>query len=214
MNLLTQRPLRLFCDLASPNQALEKITSQPPVIMRGSPTVFQLGIGRNRALFAEIASDIASLTVQVRATSDPSSAVLMEQSISAGFNDTLTEANWNSGEDEHAEIAFTDAEANQTPGDYWLAIWFDDLAGNSVPLCFGKITVKESGAGTNGVPPDPVDQYYTKTEIDVLFAAMAIASDAVRISNGFLQLKDQASGNWRSVWLNAGALQVGPEVAP
>lgn len=63
-----------------------------------------------------------------------------------------------------------------------------------------------------GDEPTPAEPgFYTKTEIDELLAP---TNGAYRLKDGFLQLKDQTSGNWRKAWLNAGALTLSEEIAP
>lgn len=206
MNLTTNRPLRLLCDLGSPDQVLEQSTKQPPVLVRGSAVVFELALARYGTLFAGISAAIDSLTLQVRASSAPSSDVLMERSITEGFNDSLTEAQWNAFTAQHCAIEFTGAETALAAGDAWLAIWFTTPGGEIVPVAFGTLTIAESGAGVNGTPADPVTQYYTRTEADARFLLRSPENAAFRFTrdiagNAVFQLKNDTTGNYQTVFV-------------
>ncbi|MBA4136771.1 MAG: hypothetical protein C0518_05590 [Opitutus sp.] len=207
MNLTTFRPIRLLCDLASPNSVLEHGQTQPPVLIRGAAVEFQLGLARNRTLFAEISAAIASLTLQVRESSDPSSTVLLERSINEGFNDALTESAFNAGTAEHCAIAFTAAECMIAAGDVWIAIWFTTAGGETIPVAFGELSVKESGAGVTGTPAEPVEQYYTRTEADARFLLRSPEDAAFRFTrdiagHAVFQLKNNTTGDYQTVFID------------
>lgn len=215
--LVTRRPLRIFCDLGSSDHLVEQASGSAPVIARGSPTVFQLALGRYGLVFSAVASQIASLTVQVRDGAAAGSGVRMEKTIASGFVDTLTQATWQDRTAQHCEVGFTAAECNVQPGDYWLALWFTTAGGEQVTLGYGPLSIIEDGAGAAGSPPvlDPL--YYTKTEIDALFARLVPANSLYRIkvdgTGVYFQLKDNGTGGWRTVWFQNGVLQAGPSEA-
>src|SRR5882762_10419683 len=105
--LLAFRPIRILCDLANPNYVREQRTGQPPSIVRGSPTVFQIGLALDGAIATGVAALVTSLHLQVRASADPSAAPLMDGSVlTADIDDDLTQADWTAKSDQHAAIEF------------------------------------------------------------------------------------------------------------
>ncbi len=212
-SILAYRPLRLFCDFGNPNRVLDQRTNLPPVLTRGSATGFELGLGVDGALFSgAISGTASSLTVQLRASEDPASAISLEGSVAAvALNDALTQAAWDGKTAQHALVQFATTECNIAAAKYWLAIWMTTPAGQKIIVLAGYITVVENGAAI-GSTPATVAPGYSTTEADARFAQLNPALGAYRVKDTgtgvFLQLKDSATGLYSTVFLTGGVLQI------
>jgi hypothetical protein len=210
-SILAYRPIRLLCDLSNPNLVLEQRTGLPPVIVRGSPTVFQIALALDRLVCDGVAALAESISIEVRASADPTEEPLMSKSItSVAINDALTQSEWAAKTAQHAAFEFTAAECNIEAGEKWLTVWFVKENGDAVPCAFGKIKVTEDGAGDPGDPDVLDSDYYTRAEADARYARQAITDGAFRVSadGKFIQLKDSGDGLWRSIWFANGVLQM------
>lgn len=213
MSVIPSRSLRLACDLGNPYAALDPRTNQHPAAIRGADLLLQLAAFRDGAIVSEV-NNYDSLTAIVRAIAVDGSlgAVQFSEAIAGGELGPCTLADWRAGVDQHAEIPIDGADLALAAGRYKLTVYGITAAGVLVPWAHATLTIADVGL-VDGAPPAPADQFYTKTEADGLFARRTPASGAFRVSgNGqFIQLKDSASGKWRSTWLTNGVQQWGPE---
>lgn len=216
--ILSYRPLRLFCDVGNPNRVLDQRTALPPIITRGSATGFELALGVDGEVFTGAISGTAdTLSYQVRDSSDPASTLRLEDTIAgADLNDALTQAAWNARTAYHARSIQSAAQCNIAAGTYWLTVWFATDAGDKTIVLSGPVTVVEDGAGL-GTTPDDLPLGYTTAEADALFIPRTPALGTFRVITNedgtFWQLKDSATGLWSTIWLDSGALQIGPGTA-
>ncbi len=212
--MITSRSLRLACDLGKPEAALDPRTNLPPAALRGADLLLQLAAFRDGAIVADV-SNYDSLTVVVRAvTNGIVGAVQFSEAIAGADLAACLEAAWRDGSDQQGEIAIDGDDLDLAQGTYKLIVYGITGAGVLVPWAHCTLTIADVGL-VDSAPPDPADQHYTKTEADALFLRRTPPGGAFRLSsNGqFVQLKDSATGLWRSMWLENGVTQFSDEEA-
>lgn len=213
MSAITTRSLRLACDLGRLDAALDPRTNLPPAALRGADLLLQLAAFRDGAIVDDV-SNYDTLTAVVRALNADGTlgAVQFSTAIAGAALGACTEVDWKAGTDQHAEIALNGDNLNLGAGRYKLAIYGITTAGVLVPWAHVALTVVDAGF-VDGTPPTPSSDYYTKAQADAAFLRALPTDGAFRLSGDglFIQLKDSATLKWRSIWLAAGALQMGPE---
>lgn len=218
MSTIPIRSLRLACDLGRPNAALDPRTNLSPIALRGADLLLQLAAFRDGAIVSDV-SNFDSLTAILRAVNDDGSfgAVVFSEAIAGAALTACTQDAWDAATGQHASISISGDDLNIAAGRYKLSVYGITSATPSVlvPWASTVFTINDVGL-VDGTPPDPADQYYTKTEADALFLKLAPAAGAYRVKtygdgSVFLQLKDSATGKFRSFWLENGVEVYGPE---
>ena len=123
MSAIAPYPIRLFCDLAAPNNLFDLNRSAAPSFYRGDDIEIDIGIGEGGALLAPtIASSgtggIASVTAQLFAAENDTNAPMMSGTVlAASMNLTLTQVNWNAGgsANSHAQFIFPNSQTAVEP---------------------------------------------------------------------------------------------------
>lgn len=214
MATLPRQRIRLRLDTASPAPALDERTSAAPEIWRGTDVQFELGVYRGADLLS--VANFASLTLEVKTnTPEGVTGAALLQGTDASPDDTLDAATWADETKQHALIAFTGAESNLDLGTgnlaatFWLAVYAtttDDPA-RTIVLGSARLTLRESGAGFGGPVPNPVTEFYDKTETDSLLAQTAQVRFGITglTGGGASDLDGQATGSGGSGDFSPGA---------
>jgi hypothetical protein len=173
---VTPYPIRLFCDIATPNNLFDLNRSQAPYFYRGDDIELDIGIGANGALLAPTlpssgAGGIASVTAQLFAAENDTNSPMMSATVLAGaMNLTLTQTNWNAGgsANSHAQILFPNSQTGvnlngQASVNYWLRITAltTDTAPKLITLLNGPITVKDGPDTQLSAPPLAGARFFT-----------------------------------------------------
>jgi hypothetical protein len=175
MKILTNSRLRIRVDAGSFDNPIDVLHGGIPQYWRGNDLRVEFGIFADGDVVD--VSQFSGITVEVRAlNNDGGAPAAGTQPLLSGecvaLNDAMTQASWESGEAQHGILNFSADETNLLPGDYWLSIWAK--TGGDVPKIFtlgaGLVHVLEDGGGLGGgVPPAPLEQYYTADEADLRF---------------------------------------------
>lgn len=211
MSALSANILRLICHADRPDRVLDQRTAQAPAILKGFHYTVQLGVFIDGALLDSVANwDSVTLEVRALAAGVPTGAALLTKTVSTGFA-VPTSSDWLAKLAQHASLSLTADETSLDAAELWLAVHVLTAAGEKFFLAYGNFKVIESGQ--TGDPQDNAAAYYTLAESDALFAQRAPADGGFRISSDglFVQLKDSATGKFRSIWFAGGALVTGPE---
>lgn len=209
--MITERSLRVACDLGKPDASLDPRTNNFPIAIRGADLLLQLAAFRDGAIVDDV-SNYETLTAIIRSVNDDGSlgVVIASEAIAGAALAPCTENAWDAGTGQHAQLSFDGDDLNIAGGNYKLIAYGITTAGVLVPWAHCTFKVLDVGL-VDGAPPEPASDYYTRAEADTLFTALGGGSSAVRISaNGaFIQLKDEATALWHSLWVKNGALQIG-----
>ncbi|MGA2176242.1 MAG: hypothetical protein ABSH38_14800 [Verrucomicrobiota bacterium] len=164
---LTPLPIRLFCDLAAPQNLLDLNRSAAPYFFRGDDVEIDIGIGQGGSLLTGLASagagGIASVTCQLFAAENDSNAPMMSGTVlAANMNLSLTQSEWtnNSAPFYHAAFVFPNSQtgvslSGQATIGYWLRITAQTTDGTpkTITLLNGPIMVKDGPISTASAPP-------------------------------------------------------------
>lgn len=146
MSIVTARPIRLKCDLASPHHVRDERTGLPPVAVRGAALNVQCGLFVQTAIVDD-KSNYDAATLKIRELS--SDGVIGDVAVSAAVaGAALTDCNaaaWAAGSGQHAQFALTTAQLTLAAGEYWLVICGETAAGEIVVWAAGKIRVADQG---------------------------------------------------------------------
>jgi hypothetical protein len=154
------------------------------------------------ALFSQgdLVTDISnydSMTCEIkRSLEEKTGLALMAQTIASGsLNGTLTQTDWDAGDEDdcHVKFTFTGAEADldllgEDSAQLWMVI--SGLRSDGEPVTFGctQILVEEDGRGT-GTPAGVVSPtYYTAAQSDARFA---LSVNLTTINNNITTLQGQ-----------------------
>jgi hypothetical protein len=166
---LTPLPIRMFCDLASPNSLNDlNRNSQPPYFYRGDDIEIDIGIGESGSLLTSL-SNLASVTCQLFAAENDPNAPMMSGTTSS-INTGLTQAEW-SGDTApyfHAAFIFPNSQTGVSLGgassvNYWLRMTAqtNDSPAKTITLLNGPITVKDGPITAASAPPLAQFRLYT-----------------------------------------------------
>jgi hypothetical protein len=197
--MITTRSLRLACDLGRLDGALDPRTNLSPVAIRNVGLLLQLAAFRDGVIVDDV-TNIETVKAIVRAVD--AHGALGEAEFTAvatgGSIGACTEPNWENGSDEHVSMTISAADLDLAAGDYKLIIYAITAAGAVIPWAHCKFTVIDLGI-------ELVESETPET---------SAPTPAWRISPSgeFIQLKDSSTGLWSSIWLEDGALQIGPGV--
>ncbi len=177
MATLTRQRIRIAGDAARTDGPRDLQSNATPVFWRGNDLQFEIGVFNNGVLME--VSNLASITVEIKGLSskgtapDPGAVALMSKTVGAGsLNNALLLADWNSGIDQHAVVAFTGGESNIAASRLWLAVWAttNDSPGRNLTLAAGLIEAAEDGVGLATTPSPPQEVFYTAVQSDARFA--------------------------------------------
>jgi hypothetical protein len=165
---LAPLPIRLFCDLATPNQLNDlNRNSQPPSFYRGDDIEIDIGIGQSGALLTGLADSgaggVASVTLQIfAAENDTNSPMIAATVLGSAMNLGLTQTEWTNDTTPFYHAAFvipgsqTAVSLNgQASVNYWMRITAttSDATPKTITILDGPITVKDGPISTASVPP-------------------------------------------------------------
>jgi hypothetical protein len=165
---LTPLPIRLFCDLATPNQLNDlNRNSQPPLFYRGDDIEIDIGIGQSGALLTSLASSgaggIANVTLQIFvAENDTNPPMISATVLGSAMNLALTQLEWtnNTAPFYHAAFVIPGSRtavtlSGQPSVNFWVRITATttDTTPKTITILDGPITVKDGPISTASVPP-------------------------------------------------------------
>jgi hypothetical protein len=116
-----------------------------------------------------------SAILEIWSDENSTSELLVADTItSASFNTSLTLAEWDAKEDATIKFSLTDAELTQgiqgTSTRFWYVVYLLSGAGRSI-IAGGRLSLQSNQGDVGGVPPPPLELYYTRPEVDALIAA-------------------------------------------
>ncbi|GEM_PF-4984660 len=159
---ISEPAIRLFGGFTQ-EQLIDLATSAAPSIWRGTDVVFQIGLGQGGI---QSVANVQSLTLEIKELANKIGAPLVSKTVST-FDDTTTQATWDSGARQHALIALTNEDTSIPAGTYWLVlsvVTTDDPA--KIYTAGGAIlAVVEDGAQGGGAAP-----YFTTGQSDARYA--------------------------------------------
>jgi hypothetical protein len=155
MSALAPLAIRLLCDLAARNQPLVDInTGAPPLFYCGDDVEIDIGIGQAGALLAPTLTNVASVTCQIFARQNDTSAPMMSCTVpAANMNLGLTAAEWtgDTAPGCHAAFVFPNAQTTiplngAASANYWLRVFLTtaDSTPKNITLAEGAITVLDA----------------------------------------------------------------------
>jgi hypothetical protein len=171
MTTLSANILRLVCNADRPDQLRDQRTGLAPVLLRAATTKIQLGVFFDGALIDDI-SNWSSITMEVRASADPTAALLITKTVASGFAIPTLSA-WQAKTAQHATLSLSQAETTVATGTLRIAIWATLNDASRLWLGYGDFKLIETGASAPGTPPINDPNYYTKGESDARFALVA-----------------------------------------
>ena len=218
--LLATDRLRLRVDVEQKTGASDALRGATPIAWRSADIVFET------ALFfhGEVVdvSNLAALTIEIKAPGanntapDAADDPLASKTVTA-FDNSLAAATWTDLSKQHVTVAFTAEEMNFALGGrqyQWMVVSLLTTAGKVLTAAAGVIDIREDGYDSAGTAPTLDGTAYTKAESNALYPLRADAAAAYRFTSaGMLQLKDKTTGLWRTLFLDGGALNLGPEVS-
>jgi len=159
MSALGPLAIRLLCDLAARNQPVTDLNmGQPAFFYRGDDVEIDIGIGMDGALLSPSLSNISSVTCQIFARENDTSAPMMSSTVlAAGMNPGLTAAQWalETAPCCHAAFVFPNSQTyiplnGAASQNYWLRITLQtaDATPKTMTLLDGPITVLDGPVST------------------------------------------------------------------
>jgi hypothetical protein len=197
--MITTRSLRLACDLGRLDGALDPRTNLSPVAIRNVGLLLQVAAFRDGVIVDDV-TNIETVKARVFVV-DAQGNLGAEQFTAVAVGAAIgacTEPNWENGTDEHAYLTISAADLDLAAGDYKLIIFAITAAGAAIPWAHCKLTVIDLGIAAD--------------ESETPETSAATPAWRISPSGEFLQLKDSGTGLWSSVWLENGAIQIGPGV--
>lgn len=188
MSIKRQR-IRMACDPGKDESPLDLITGERPAIRRAADLQFEFSL-----LWAGVLqsiADVASITLEVRATRK-GAAVIQKQVLVSAMDATTDAATWSAGTKQHATVIFTNEETagfdlgNDTTNEFWLIVSCLTTTGEVYDWTYGAIDVIEIGLEATAAPAPGDPTYYTQAQIDALLAAITggnTAFNSLRIWN-------------------------------
>ncbi len=170
--------LRLQADILSFDNPIDIIHNDIPRYWRGNDLLIELGILSGDDVID--VSNFSSITLEVRELNNDSEApsanvgaLLSGQCVDLDTTVTLDE--WKDGSKQHAQFLFSSTDSNLLPWTYWLSIWAstNDESAKTLTIGAGIIRVLEDGGGVSSTPPEPVEKYYTASDIDEKFVPLS-----------------------------------------
>lgn len=222
--LLTSKVVRLALNAASFSGFTDQLTNGPvkfPIAdLRIEAAAFFGKINTTLAL-VDISNWVSiTCTFKALAASDAPPAgdaanLAQKTVLAAALNGSLTAPQWDALTHQHVAFDFTEAEINNiTVGKVWCVFTVLLDTGKVIPIQFGIMEAVQDGYASAGTTAPEAGTAYTKAEALALFPLRSDAAAAYRFTaTGMLQLKDKTTGLWRTLFLDNGALQLGPEVA-
>lgn len=186
--------IRLACNQDSHVSMQDALTTQVPLIWRGTSVNVEIGLFVGTTII-DTKSNIANLYLEIHAT-PRSTAPLVQKSIAGSALDvTVTSQQWTAGTHQNTTITLASADtqfdlagASDEKRTFWMVIHIVDTSGNKITCGGGQITVEEDGAQNDlAVVPQTVP--------------------AFRISDGNLELYNPDTATWHAVYVKGAAGQ-------
>lgn len=130
-------------------------------------------------------SSFSSAILEIWSDENSTGELLVADTIaSTSFNTTLTLAQWDAKEEATIKFSLTDAELTQaitgTSTRFWYVIYLLSAGGRSI-IAGGRLLLQSNQGDVGGVPPPPLNLYYTRPEVDALIAG-AVGSGVTNLS--------------------------------
>ena len=157
LQLVRQR-LRLRADERSRLPLLDSYTNATPQGWARAATQFEVALASGGALVD--VGNLSSVTLEASPYNNRKAARVFSKTVASGaLDNTLTEAAWIDGTQQHVTFSFSSAEMNLPLGgapqvDFWLVVSALTAAGDSLVCGAGKFTMSEDGAFADA-PPAP-----------------------------------------------------------
>lgn len=209
MSTLSRKRIRLKADQGTKTDdaMVDVYTGSSPHLWVGNDVQFEIGIFHDGSLVVDT-SNIASITLEVKALTDRTGAPLMTKTLEAADIDDITAVQWAAKTHQNALITFTGSETNLVVGsdnteDYWLIISIQttDDPGHEVTLQHTILKVVEDGTGSQGAAPDFDENHYTKGEADARYVQKHADQAHWQFTNGTWYGYIVASGLWYPMFL-------------
>ena len=160
LQLVRQR-IRLRADERSRLPLFDSYTNATPQGWVRAATQFEVALASGGALVD--VGNLASVTLEASPYQDRRGPRAFTKTVAGNLLDnTLTEASWTDGTQQHATFAFSSAETNLALDgalrvDLWLVVSAVTLSGDPLVCGAGRMTMNEDGlfAAANAVPPNP-----------------------------------------------------------
>lgn len=180
--------IRLACNQDSHNSLVDALTSQVPLIWRGTSVNVEIGLFVGTTIIDSKAS-IANLFLEIHAT-PRSSAPLVQKTVAGSSLDvTVSGANWTAGTHQNVTISLSSADtqldlagASDEKRTFWLVVHIADTSGNKITCGGGQLIVEEDGAQND-------------------LAVVPQTRPAFRISDGNLELYNPDTETWHAVYV-------------
>jgi hypothetical protein len=176
MKTLTDLKLRIRIDVESFDNPVDVLHGGIPQYWRGNDLRIELGIFAGNDLVD--VSNFSRIVLAVRALNNdgeapPAAAPILLSGECATLDASVTQANWEAGEAQHAAFNFSAEATNLPSDDYWMSIWaeMDGEIAKILTLGAGLIHVLENGGGVSTEPPEPISQYYNAAESEAKFVS-------------------------------------------
>jgi len=207
MTTLARRRIRIAADAAwktdEPMIDLAAADANAtPELWRGNDLQVEVGFFQDATLLD--ISNIASVILNVKPTSDRDGTPLMTATLEAADLDATLAANtWTDGTKQHALFTFTAAETNisldsSDDRECWLAIGIttNDSPGRTITIAYTVLKVVEDGIGGEGVPQANEHLHYTKAESDARYPQKHEDQAWTRWANGRWYHYIQSTALW------------------
>ena len=160
LQLVRQR-LRLRADERSRLPLLDNYTNATPKGWVRAATQFEVALASGGSL-VEV-GNLSSVTLEASPYHDRTGPRAFTKTVAgSALDNTLTEASWTDGTQQHALFAFSGTEMNLPLGgapraDYWLVVSAVTASGDALVCGAGKLTMIEDGAFASAAdaPPNP-----------------------------------------------------------
>jgi hypothetical protein len=187
MSTLATRCIRLKIDAAkaTSEQFKDVNTNKTPELWKGNDVQFEIGMFFNDEIVTDV-SNIASLTIKVKAADAKTSDALMTKTITA-LGDITAEA-WAGNSAQHAAVTFASAETNIPAGDYWMVVYVltNEDPAKEITLGCSSFKIAEDGSNGEADAQASAGQAYTKEDADARYVQK-------HADQAFMQF---ASGTW------------------
>ena len=158
--------IRLACDVQNPTRCINELTGLTPVIYLTDSVMFEVALFQDDALIQAVDLDSVNFYLD-----DPTNPIA--DSIT-GFSSTLTAAQWRAGTAYSFAFQIESATmASLTAGTRSLRIEAIGADGQHSDALYANIVVASLGPITVTAAPTPAPSYYTKTEADARYGAIA-----------------------------------------
>jgi hypothetical protein len=182
--------IRIECDKAQPYQGItgltNKVTGERVRLPRGRDIQVELGVRERGVWIVDVESELASITVEVKATRTGAATVTVTD---AGPFALCQESEWTSDTKQHAAIQLPNGQTSgftigsSGEADYWMVITATTVSGKAITLAAGVVTAIEDGGNYSATTPSVGDaNYVTQAQ---LLTMLPSGSNLIIEENGF-----------------------------